>query len=216
MTTATRATAVQFERPADYRAELTAPASGVRFLEIPERRYLMVDGTARPGEDGFGGAISTLYTVAYTLHFALKRKGIDAPVGAMSGLYWIGREGPITASQFEDLAARHASWTWRLMLPVPDEATERDVAAAVDEARAKKRPPLIDELRWKAWHEGRVAQTMHVGPYSAERPSIERLHAAIEKDGFRLRGCHHEIYISDPNRTRPERMKTLIRQPVVA
>src|SRR5690348_8208917 len=78
-------TRVVFERPIDYRDEITAPAGRVRFLGVPKRRYLMVEGTARPAEQGFRDAIGTLYPVAYTLHFALKKRGVDAPVGALEG-----------------------------------------------------------------------------------------------------------------------------------
>lgn len=100
------------------------------------------------------------------------------------------------------------------MLPVPDEATDADFASAIDEVFAKKRPPLLDQLRCEEWLEGDVAQVMHVGRYDAEAPTIDRLHHEIEIAGLRARGCHHEIYISDPNRTAPDRLKTLIRQPV--
>lgn len=213
MSTISTTSKVTFARAADYREEISAPSSGVRFVDIPRRRYLMIDGSARPGDRGFSDAISSLYPVAYTLHFALKHKGVEAPVGALEGLYWIGKPGPIP---IKDFAAVSKKWTWRLMLPVPDAATDKDVKATIDEVRTKKRPPLIDELRCEAWEEGTVAQTMHVGPYSEEAPTIERLHRAIEAEGLAARGCHHEIYISDPNRTKAERMKTLIRQPVAA
>ena len=211
MPTMTKPAKITFEYPASYREEINAPATGVRFLKVPKRRYLMIDGTARPGDRGFSDAISSLYPVAYTLHFALKRKGVDAPVGGLEGLYWVGKPGPIAAADFAAVSKR---WTWRLMLPVPDAATDKDVQAAVDEVTTKKHPPSIDELRCETWEEGQVAQTMHVGPYSEEAPTIERLHRTIEAEGLIPRGCHHEIYISDPNRTKSERMKTLIRQPV--
>ena len=211
MRTATAPVKVVITHPKDFAAELVAPKGGIRFLEIPTRRYLMIDGDAKPGEKGFSDAISSLYPVAYTLHFALKRRGVEAPVGALGGLYWIGKEGPISSTDFASVSRR---WTWRLMLPVPDEATGKEVSAAIDEVRTKKNPPLIDDLRCEEWGEGPVAQIMHIGPYSEEMGTIERLHAAIAEQGMRARGCHHEIYISDPNRTRPERLKTLIRQPV--
>lgn len=204
---------VDFEHPADYRAEITSPVGQVRFLLIPRRRYLMIEGTAKPGEQGFGDAIGTLYPVAYTLHFALKKRGIEAAVGALEGLFWIGKPGPIEASDFTSMT-RSGGWSWRLQLPVPVAATAKDVSAAIDEVTAKKRPPLISSLRCEQWDEGRVAQVMHMGPYAAEGPTIAALHAAIADNGLSPIGCHHEIYISDPNRTKAERMKTLIRQPV--
>ena len=207
---------VEFERAPDYRHEITARADRIRLLLVPERRYLAIDGADPPGSQGFGEAIGTLYPVAYTLHFALKRRGVEAPVGALEGLYWIRQPGPITAEQFGASPEARGPWCWRLLLPVPDAATEEDVAAAIDEVARKKRPPLLDRLRCEAWEEGPVAQVMHVGPYAAEPATIERLHGAIGERGLRPRGCHHEIYISDPNRTPPERLKTLLRQPVEA
>jgi hypothetical protein len=205
---------VEFVRAPDYRDEITAHADRVRFLEIPLRPYLMIDGTDEPGAPGFRDAIGTLYPVGYTLHFALKRRGVTAPVGALEGLYWIDSETPITPGQFAVSADLRAAWSWRLMLPVPDEATDADFTWAIDEVFHKKRPPLLDQLRCEEWLEGHVAQVMHVGPYGAEAPTIQRLHAAIAQARLRARGCHHEIYISDPNRTAPDRLKTLIRQPV--
>jgi hypothetical protein len=206
--------AVEFERAPDYRHEITASADRIRLLEIPLRPYLMIDGTDEPGAAGFREAIGTIYPVAYTLHFALKRRGIQAPVGALEGLYWITEPGPITPAQFAATPGERAAWSWRLMLPVPKEATDADFTSAIDEVFAKKRPPLLDQLRCEEWLEGAVAQIMHIGPYEAEAPTIERLHAAIATAGLRPVGCHHEIYISDPGRTAPDRLKTLIRQPV--
>lgn len=205
---------VEFERVPDYRDEITAQVDRVRWLEIPLRRYLMIDGTDEPGAPGFRDAIGTLYPVAYTLHFALKRRRIQVPVGALEGLYWIDDATPITPAQFADSEQQRGSWSWRLMLPLPGEATDADVASAIDEVFHKKRPPLLDQLRAEEWIEGEVAQVLHVGPYDAEAPTIARLHAAIGQAGLRARGCHHEIYIGDPNRTAPDRLKTLIRQPV--
>jgi len=204
---------LEFERDLDYRHQITARADRVRWLVIPARRYLMIDGTDAPGSREFRDAIGTLYPVAYTIHFALKKRGIEAPVGALEGLWWIGEPGPIAAAQFA-AGPKHRRWTWRLMLPVPEEATPEDYAAAVETVAAKKRPPLLASLRFESWDEGPVAQLMHIGPYDAEAPTIERIHQAISAAGMRPRGYHHEIYISDPNRTSPERLKTLIRQAV--
>lgn len=205
---------IQFEQPVDYRHEITARPDRVRFLVIPERRYLMIDGAGAPGGQEFQDAMSALYPVAYTLHFAIKRRGIMAPVGALEGLYWIGQPGPFTAAQLVASAKGNDTWSWRLLLPMPDDATLDDFLAATEEVARKKSPPAIDRLRCESWLEGRVAQIMHIGPYHAEPPTIERLHREIEQHGLRPHACHHEIYISDPNRTSPDRLKTLIRQPV--
>jgi hypothetical protein len=203
-----------FERPATHRDESIARADRIRRLVIPARRYLMIDGTAIPGSGPFRDAFAALYPVAYTLHFALKRRGVDEPVGALEGLYWTNDEGPLPPEAFGTVAGHGASWHWRLLLAVPEVATDGEVRDAISDVRARKQPRLIDELRCETWAEGRVAQILHIGPYGEEKPTVERLHAAIREAGLRPRGCHHEIYISDPNRTDPARIKTVIRQPV--
>ena len=205
---------VEFAHPLAYREQITARADTVRWLIIPKRRYLMIDGTDAPGGEGFRTAIGALYPVAYTLHFGLKRRGVEAPVGALEGLFWIGKPGPITAREFAAVPEDEARWFWRLMLPVPDEATSDECRAAIDAVAIKSNPPLLDQLRCQLWDEGPVAQLMHIGPYDAEAPAIARLHDAIADARMGLRGCHHEIYISDPGRTSPEKLKTLVRQPV--
>lgn len=203
-----------FERPSDYRTESVAETDTIRLLTIPSRRYLMIDGTDEPGAPGFRDAISTLYPVAYTLHFALRRRGVITPIGSLEGLYWINEPGPIPAARFAATPEARQHWAWRLMLPVPGECTEADITSAVDELFAKKRPPLLERLRCETWKEGPVAQILHIGPYEAEARTVGRLHDGIAEAGLVQRGCHHEIYISDPNRTAPDRLKTVIRQPV--
>ena len=207
-------TRVDFERPPEYRDEIRARADRVRWLEIPARRYLMIDGTGVPGGEEFQDAIASLYPVAYTLHFALKQRAIEAPVGALEGLFWTREPGPINDEEFRRSAQERRAWSWRLMLPAPDAATDADIQAAVDAVRTRKPPPLIDAVRVEAWDEGPAAQVMHIGPYADEPPTIGVLHDAIAANRLRMRGCHHEIYLSDPNRTAPERLRTLIRQPV--
>jgi hypothetical protein len=203
-----------FERPTDYRTESVAEADTIRLLTIPNRRYLMIDGTDEPGAPGFRDAISTLYPVAYTLHFALKRRGVLAPVGALEGLYWIDQPQPIPLAQFAATPEAREHWAWRLMLPVPSQCTDADITSAIDEVFARKRPPLLERLRCENWHEGPVAQILHVGRYEDEARTVKRLHEGIAEAGLVMRGCHHEIYVSDPNRTAPDRLKTVIRQPV--
>jgi hypothetical protein len=189
---------IEFDHPTDYRDELRAHAHRVRVLVIPERRYLMIDGRGQPGPDTFPAAMATLYPVAYTLHFALKKHGLDAPVGALELVMW----------------GAAPNWGWRLQLPVPEIAGDEDLAAAISDVRVRKTPERIDDLRVELWDEGLVAQILHVGPYAAEQPTIDVLSQAIDQRGLRSRGLHHEIYVSDPNRTAPERLKTIIRMPV--
>jgi hypothetical protein len=189
--------AVEFEQPRDYRDEITARPNSVRFLIIPERQYLTIEGTGTPGGAEFAAAMGSLYPVAYTLHFALKKHGIEAPVGVLEGLFWL------------DTPVR-----WRLLLPVPPAASNANIADAIEQVRVRKSPPTIERLQVEHCGGDYVGQILHVGPYDAESATIEALHVGIESRGLRLRGTHHEIYISDPTRTAAARLKTVIRQPV--
>jgi hypothetical protein len=184
----------------------TAPGyPDVRFLVVPRRRMFTISGSGTPeGDPAFRQAMETLYPVAYTLHFALKRaRGITAPIGALEAVWYVeGDAEPDTPGP---------SWHWTAMLPVPDEASDDEIVVAIDEVREKKAPAAIDRLGVEAFDEGLVAEITHVGPYDAEGPTLARLRKAIAVSGRLVRGSHHEIYVSDPNRTSPERLRTVIR-----
>jgi hypothetical protein len=206
---------VDFETPTDYRDEIRARVDRVRWLRIPARRYFAIDGTDAPGSPEFRDAIGTLYPVAYTLHFELKAREVDAPIGALQGVYWLGGREPTSMGEFQAASfGRGDSWRWRLLLPVPDPASIEEVEAAIRAVRTKKEPPRIDELWIDAWEEGTVGQIVHVGPYADEPATIERLDRAVAEAGLHSRGVHHEIYLSDPSRSQPDRLRTLLRQDV--
>lgn len=212
--TMTVSTPVEFEIPTGYKDEIRARADRVRWLTIPSRRYLAIDGTEPPGSPEFRDAIATLYPVAYTLHFALKGRGVDEPIGTLQGLYWLGGQEPSSLEEFHAAMDGRGGWRWRLLLPVPDAATGEDVDAALRLVRTKKEPPRIDELWVLHWEEGTVGQIVHVGPYSDEPATIALIDQAITDAGLHSRGIHHELYLSDPNRARPDQMRTLLRQDV--
>jgi len=205
---------VDFERVVDYRKLIAARPDRVRFIDIPACRQFAVDGAGPPGGPAFQAAFGALYPVAYTVHFALKRRGDEAPVGGIEGLFWLEDTETIVPDLFATGSAEGRTWLWSLRLPVPDQATDDDIGTAIAEVARKKNPPALADLHVVSWTEGPSAQILHVGPYSAEPPTIERLHAAISAAELRPRGRHHEIYISDPNRTPSDRLKTVIRQPV--
>lgn len=200
-----------FERPADRNAELRGGPGVVRFLELPARRCVMIDGDGAPGEAAFAARMPGLYTTAWSLRFALKRRGIVTSVGPLEGLWWT-----TDAATYLDAILREerGSWRWILFIALPDEADAAEIGTALAAGRAKLQPPFAAGLRVEPFDEGRVAQLLHVGPYAAERPSIERLHAAIAAAGLRLRGRHHEIYLGDPRTSAPGRLRTILRQPV--
>jgi hypothetical protein len=110
--------------------------------------------------------------------------------------------------------AKKDRWDWTMMIMQPDWITEEMVGAAREEVARKKDPPALPRLRFETYDEGLSAQVMYVGPYDAEHETIMGLHAYAEDQGYVLRGKHHEIYLSDPRRTAPDRLRTVIRQPV--
>jgi hypothetical protein len=187
-----------------YTASATKPA----LIDVPPMNTLMIDGTGDPNGPAFQEAVGSLYSVAYTLKFTFKKeKGIDYPVMALEGLW--------CADDLSDfLKGRRESWKWTLFIVLPDVVGKKDVAQAVAAVKKKAKFPRFPELRFERFAEGKAAQIMHVGPYAAEGPTIEKLHRFIEEQGYRLRGAHHEIYMGDPRRAAPEKLRTILRQPV--
>lgn len=185
------------------------------LVDVPELSYLMIDGRGAPDEDAeeattdFQKAFGALYPVVYTIKFSLKRDGVVVPILPLEALWFTADDESF------DMDVAPEKWGWRAMLAVPDEVTTAVFDAAVAEVRRKKGDSeQLSGLRLERWREGQAAQVMHVGPYSAERPTIERLHAYIAASGLRPRGAHHEIYLGDPRRADPAKLKTVLRQPV--
>ena len=190
--------------------ELYSPPKG-RFVvvDVPEMSFLMVDGTGSPETSpAFQEAIGALYSVAYTLKFTFKKEhDLDWKVMPLEGLFSTDDSGRL------DLDGK-GEWCWTLMLLQPDSVTKEDVACAAETAGRKKPLPGLKGLRLARFSEGHSVQTLLVGPYAGERPTNEGLHAFIAEEGYVVAGRHHEIYLSDPTRTKPERLRTVIRQPV--
>jgi hypothetical protein len=192
-------------------AEVYSAAATPALVQVPELRFLMIDGHGDPNTSPvYPAAVEALYTVAFTIRFALKRgpAAVDAPVMPLEGLWWTP---DMSTFSTED----KASWDWTLMIALPPQATADVVAEALAAAQRKKSLEAIGRVREERHAEGLAAQVLHIGPYSAERPTVERLHLFIEEQGCRLAGKHHEIYLGDPRRAAPERLRTIIRQPVV-
>lgn len=178
------------------------------IIEVPEMSFLTVDGSGAPESQGFTDAVGVLYGMSYTLKFMLKKAGrIEYKVMPLEGLWWM------KGTRDFDVNARD-SWQWRVMIAQPDEVVAADVTRAKTELREKKDPPGLSRLKFRKFAEGKAVQIMHIGPYSAEGPTIRALHQFADDNGFRLTGKHHEIYMGDPRRSAPEKLKTIIRQPV--
>ena len=180
------------------------------IVDVPEMAFLMIDGVGAPASPDFALAVETLYGVAYALKFASKADpGIDYVVMPLEALWW-AEDFAVFQPDSEDRDA----WHWRALIAQPDHISEAMFETAVEKTRTKKGNLALDRLRLERFHEGLSVQIMYIGPYSDEGPTIAAMHQYAEDEGYSLRDHHHEIYISDPNRTTPEKMKTVLRHPV--
>ncbi|WP_291761144.1 GyrI-like domain-containing protein [Cellulomonas sp. 73-145] len=189
-----------------YRATAT-PAR----VDVPQLQCLMVDGAGDPETTpAYADAVGTLYAVSYGLRFMAKAIG-EQPwkVGPLEGLWWADDPDAF-------LTDTRAEWRWTMLIVQPTRVTADLVGRALDAAVAKGRAPAAEHLHLDVLDEGTAFQVLHVGPYDAEGPTIAGLHRAIAEQGYALRGAHHEIYLGDPRRSAPERLRTIIRQPVQA
>jgi len=187
-----------------YAASAKAPS----MVEVPSLGCVMVDGKGEPGGTVFQEAAGSLYSVAYTLKFTFKKeRSIDYPVMPLEGLWH-------SDSMEHFLAQKREDWKWTLFIVLPDAVARKDVDRAISDVKKKAKFPRFPDVRFEKLKEGRCAQVLHVGPYSTERETIDRLHAFLRERGYRPRGSHHEIYLGDPRRARPEKLKTILRQPV--
>ena len=190
-------------------AELYAPKRKPTVVDVPELVFLMVDGHGDPNTSAaYRDAVSALFSVSYAARFALKRAGvIDYGVMPLEGLWWVPDMATFSTGD-------KSAWDWTMMIMQPSEVTEAVIEEARASAAAKRSLPALDLLRLERFAEGLAAQVLHVGPYSAEGPTILALHDFIGEQGRNLAGKHHEIYLGDPARSAPETLKTIIRQPM--
>jgi hypothetical protein len=177
------------------------------LVTVPALTFLMVDGVGDPNGSAFAEAVGALYSVAYGLKFAIKKAvGTDYTVMPLEALWG-----------YEDRDASgddRATWPWTAMIAQPEPVPDGLLTDTIAKAKAKEANQALDRVRLAVFEEGEAAQVLHIGPYSAEAPNIERLHAFVADQGLRLRGRHHEVYIGDPRRTAPEKLKTVLRHPI--
>lgn len=182
-----------------------------RLVDVPTMQYLMVDGRGDPNTSpDFDRAVRALYPVAYKLKFASKRDlDQDYVVPPLEGLWWADDMDSFTAARDK------SRWDWTMMIMTPDWIDHAMFAAAVERAGAENRPQGLDDVRLETLREGRCVQTLHVGPFDDEADVLAQLHEEFVPDNeLRLTGKHHEIYLTDFRRTAPDRLRTILRQPV--
>lgn len=182
------------------------------LVRVPPLSFLMVDGQGDPTETAFAEAVQALYGLSFTLKFGLKKDlGLVYRVGPLEGLWW--------ADDIADFRlGRREEWRWTAMIVQPDAVSADLVERARGEVIKKRRSTsALERARLETYDEGLAGQVMHIGPYSAEGPTIDRLHAFIHELGYTFDGRrqrHHELYIGDPRRSAPEKLRTIVRQPV--
>lgn len=184
-------------------------ASRVVQVDVPAFRFLMIDGEGDPNTSpAYARAVEALFSVSYTAKFMVKKgaQAIDYAVMPLEGLWW---SDDLTAFVNDD----RAKWQWTMMIMQPDFVEPALIGDAIAQVRRRKRLAAVEELRLETFAEGPCAQTLHVGPFSEEGPTIQRVHDFIRAHSA-LTGKHHEIYLSDVRRADPARWKTIIRQPM--
>jgi hypothetical protein len=183
------------------------------IVDVPAMQFLLIDGSGNPNtSQDYRDALEALYGLSYTLKFGVKlgkygKKKYDYPVMALEGLWWMD-------DMREFSPERKDEWKWTAMIMQPDIITPDWVELARADLIKKKNPAAASKIRFEAYHEGLSAQIMYFGPYADEGPTIQRLHDFIVESGHQLRGKHHEIYLGNPRRTAPEKLRTVIRQPM--
>ncbi|MBX3144579.1 MAG: GyrI-like domain-containing protein [Trueperaceae bacterium] len=192
---------------------LYAPsAKQISVVDVPTLSYLTVDGRGDPNTTAaYAEAVEALFSLSYAIKFAVKKsRGQDYAVMPLEGLWWSDDLSVFTSG---DRSQGRSLWQWRMMILQPDLVTEELFRAVSQDLADRKQLPALKLVELTAFSEGSSAQVLHVGPFSEEGPTIERLHQHILDLGYELSGKHHEIYLSDIRKADPARWRTVIRQP---
>ncbi len=180
----------------------------VTVVDVPAMNFLLVNGEGAPTSAQYSEAIEALFSVSYTLKFMVKKdKGIDYQVMPLESLWWVDDMTKFSADRKDE-------WKWTAMIMQPKYVTSDDVSLAVEQVKKKKNPAALSKVRFESFKEGLAAQIMYIGSFSDEGPTIAKIHVYIQNSGHELSGKHHEIYLNNPATTAPEKLKTIIRQPM--
>jgi len=183
-------------------------------VEVPARNVLAIEGAGPPEDPAFAGAIGALYGIAYTLKFARKKTGLgNDKVGVLEGEWWSEGHAPSI------LAAPRSAWRWRLQIAVPEGVKKAEVRSAIQAVTTKKGGKLegsreAERIDLVKKPKRRFGGILHVGPYAEEPRSIALIEALLKSEGLSREAWHVEVYLSDPNRTAPEKLKTVLLVPI--
>lgn len=190
-------------------------ASQPEVLTLAPARYLSITGKGDPSGDEFQQKIQTLYPVAYQLKFDSKARGMDFVVAKLEGLWWYDeakyRDIPIVDAPSK---IPRREWEYQLLIRIPDLITPAEVSSAIESAFAKKQADTIREVMLFEMEEGKVVQMLHKGPFDQEVETLAVMQTFMADRKLQRNGLHHEIYLSDFRKTSPEKLKTILREPV--
>ena len=201
-----KARASKIDLYAEHSAEYACSKSPV-FVETKKAYYLAIEGAGSPADASFTNAIGALYNAAFTIKMARKFAGTDYKVTSLEGLWWTARDG-----DFMDVPK--SDWRWRLMIRIPEFVTAAELKEAAATLIKRGKSDLVKQVKRISLNEGKCVQVLHVGPYDTERLTISLMAAYAASMGLTFRGLHHEIYLSDPRRVAPARLRTILRHPV--
>ncbi len=179
-------------------------------VDVPPMKFLMIDGHGDPNTaPEYQEAVEALYAVAYRIKFLSKKQGRDYVVPPLEGLWWAGDMRVFTTRMDK------SAWDWTMMIMQPEWVTREMYEEALKHVERQKGLPALSKLRLEAYHEGLSVQILHIGSYDEEGPTLHRMHHDFIPQGcYELAGKHHELYLSDPRKVVPEKLKTVLRQPV--
>jgi hypothetical protein len=189
------------------------PSAKISVVDVPPMNFVMVDGVGDPNKSQeYQDAVEALYSISYAIKFMVKKeKAIDYGVMPLEGLWWTDDMTRFTTDN-KDI------WKWTSMIMQPEYVSEELFNRALEQVKKKKSLPSLAKAKFQSFHEGLSVQTMYIGAFAEEGPTIEKLHNYIRDNGYVFDGLtrkHHEIYLSDFRKTAPEKLKTVVRQPVV-
>jgi hypothetical protein len=190
-----------------HKVEYAAPRIPA-LVKTGPAKYLMIAGKGEPGGPEFQSKIGALYNVAFTIKMAKKFAGEDYAVCKLEGLWWIADKTK------EFMESPKSQWLWKLMIRVPGFIGAKELKEAVSGLREKGKPPEVSEVKLENLTEGLCVQVLHIGSYDEEGGTIAKMKEAASEHRLSFHGLHHEIYLSDPRRVAPAKLRTILRHPV--
>ncbi len=188
-----------------HKPEYVAPKNPA-LIHTEPAQYLVIAGQGAPGGERFTACIGALYGMAFTIKMTRKFAGLqDYTVCKLEGLWFFEGDPKVTARR---------EWRWKLLIRTPEFVTKEDCTEAVSKLLKKGKSREVEEVKLETLEEGQCVQMLHVGPYEREHETLAVMREFAESKGLEFTGAHHEIYLSDPRRVPPQRLKTILRQPV--